>query len=140
MSSRSSSNPPPRVFRFAPPPRPSRYPQIAWLCAVSPYVLLLVVITFGIHVRLGLGHWPTPMTEDYQTWSFRMHEHVLMGCLIFSIYGAGPLWILCLLIRPLRPSGRSTVFAQLAVCALGWLLIFGFLKFDPTTYSSWLLD
>jgi hypothetical protein len=41
-------------------------PLPTWLCMVSPFVLGLAYVTMGLHIRLGLGHWPRPMTENYQ--------------------------------------------------------------------------
>jgi hypothetical protein len=117
-----------------------RFPQLAWACAISPVILLLVFITMGIHMRLGLGHWPTPMFESYDAWAFRLHGDILQICLIFVILAAGPLWLVCLLIRPLRPSWPREAVSQLVTYAIGWLLILGTLAFDPTTFSEWILD
>lgn len=117
-----------------------RFTQVSWFCAFSPSVLLFIFITLGIHLRLGLGHWPTPMFEDYRTPVFDFHVQILLSFLSFALYGAGPLWLLCLLVRPLRPLRLHTAVAQLVLCAMGWVSIFGFLTFDPTTFSAWCLD
>jgi hypothetical protein len=122
------------------PPAARRFPSVSWLCATSPLVLLFLFITLGIHIRLGLGHWPTPMFEDYHSSAFRVHDHILGVWLIFSVYVAGPLWLLCLLIRPLRPAWPRPLVFQLVTLIGGWLLNCAVLTFDPTTFSAWFLD
>ena len=117
-----------------------RFRFVSWSCAFSPVTLLLVFLTFGVHVRLGLGHWPTPMFEDYHSTAFSIHEWVLIICLWFALFLAGPIWLVCLLVRSLRPAWPRTVAAQLLTCAGGWLAIFAVLTFDPTTFSAWFLD
>lgn len=117
-----------------------QWPFVSWSCALSPVVLLFVFIGFGIHVRLGLGHWPTPMVEDYHSAAFRVHEWVLIGSLWFALVIAGPLWLVSLFSRSLRPAWPRTVAFQLLLCAAGWLAIVAVLRFDPTTFSAWLLD
>jgi hypothetical protein len=117
-----------------------RYPQIAWAFALSPFVLLLTIIAMAVHIRLGLGHWPTPIYENYQTPASLLHMRFLERTLDFSVYFAGPLWLLCLLVPQLRPSSRQVIKAQVMTAGLGWLLIIGFLTLDPTTFSAWLLD
>ena len=101
--------------------------------------MLLVYLTLGIHIRLGLGHWPVPMIEDYRSPAFLVHEVVLLVWLYCALFGAMPLWLLCLLIRPLQPSRRVAV-TQLLTFGVGWLLIAAVLIFDPTTLSAWFLD
>lgn len=117
-----------------------RYPQAAWLFALSPIVLLLLMITLAVHMRLGLGHWPTPFYENYRTTASILHMRALQQTLDFSVYFAGPLWLVCLLVPQLRPSTLRVIKAQLTTAGAGWLLIIGFLTLDPTTFSAWLLD
>jgi hypothetical protein len=117
-----------------------RYPQVTWLFALSPIVLLLTIIALAVHMRLGLGHWPTPFHENYQTPATILHMSVLERTLNFSVYFAGPLWLICLLVPQLRPSSRRVIKAQVTTAGVGWLLIIGFLTLDPTTFSAWLLD
>ena len=117
-----------------------RFPFVSWSCALSPFALLLVFLAFGVHIRLGIGHWPIPMIENYHSTAFSIHEWVLMICVWFSLFVAGPLWLICLLLRSLRPAWPRTVVSQLVTCAAGWLAIFAVLTFDPTTFSAWFLD
>ncbi len=94
----------------------------------------------AIHIRLGLGHWPTPIYENYRTPASLFHMRVLERTLDFSVYFAGPLWLICLLVPQLRPSSRGVIKAQVMTAGVGWLLIIGFLTLDPTTFSAWVLD
>lgn len=91
------------------------------------------------HVRLGLGHWPKPMWEDYQTTLFRVHWHALVALAFFTVYAAIPLWLLLLCPRRFRISLRAHVI-QFAAYGLGWMLVFLVLKYDPTTFTAWFLD
>ncbi len=102
-------------------------------------ILLFAVVTLAVHVRLGLGRWPTPIYESYRTSASILHMSILERTSVFAIYCAGPLWLVCLLIPMFQPSRRSIV-SQVAVAGVGWLLIVGFLTLDPTTFSAWLLD
>jgi len=52
---------------------------------------------------------------------------------------AGPLWLLCLLIPPLRPEWPRGVVFQFLTMVIGALLMIAVLKFDPTTFSAWVL-
>lgn len=117
-----------------------RFPCVSWSCALSPFALLFVFLTVGVHIRLGLGHWPTPMFEDYHSPAFSIHEWTLIVCFWFAVFVAGPLWFVCLLIPSLSPAWPRTVFSQLLTCAVGWLVIVAVLTFDPTTFSAWFLD
>lgn len=111
-----------------------------WLCALSSMILFLIVISLAVHVRLGLGHWPTPIYESYRTSAFVLHMTILERVAYFSLYFAGPLWLLSLLVVPFDPPWRGILLSQLAVTILGWLLVVGFLALDPTTFSAWLMD
>ena len=93
----------------------------------------------AVHVRIGLGHWPVPVLENYLTSASILHMLVINMTFAFSVYCAGPLWVICLLVPVFRPSSAS-IHQQLAVTAIGWLLIVGFLTLDPTPFSAWLLD
>ena len=79
------------------------------------------------------------MTEDYHTLCFRIHEWVLIGVFVLTVYVAGPLWLAFMSFRQLRLAWRAHV-AQALVYCMGWLLIFLAGKYDPTTFTEWLLD
>ena len=116
-----------------------RFTALSWVCAASPFALLVAFVTLAIHIRLGLGHWPTPMSEDYHSSAFDVHAAILSFCGMFALYVAGPLWLLCLLIPPLRPEWPRGVVFQFLTMVIGALLMIAVLKFDPTTFTAWVL-
>ena len=93
----------------------------------------------ALHIRLGLGHWPKPMTEDYNTVAFRIHMWAMTWILLFTVFAAGPLWMVFLCIKALRLPWRVHL-AQVLVYGLGWLLIFLAARCDPTTFTEWFRD
>jgi hypothetical protein len=80
------------------------------------------------------------MFEDYKAPLFQAHFAVLNVFLLATWFLVGPVWILCLLVRPLRPHPPRIIAYQLATFAGGYLLIFAVIAFDPTTFSAWFLD
>ena len=116
-----------------------RRPLLTWLCMISPFVLGLAYVTMGLHIRLGLGHWPKPMVENYQTLAFRIHEGAFFVVMLFTVFAAVPLWVVFLCFRRLRLSWRAHA-AQALTYGLGWLVILVAGKLDPTTFTDWFLD
>jgi hypothetical protein len=116
-----------------------KLPLATWPLVFSPVLLLLVFIALAVHVRVGLGHWPTPMFENYHTPAYRAHEQVLtwIGC--FTVYAAIPLWLLMLCFRPFRISLRTHLI-QVGVYALGWGLILLYGAIDPGRFLDWFFD
>jgi hypothetical protein len=117
-----------------------RFTGLSWFCACSSIFLLGLYLLLGLHIRLRLGHWPTPMFENYSAPLFQAHFEILRLFLLATWFVAGPVWLLCLLVRPLRPHPPRIIAWQLATFAAGWLLIFAVILFDPTTFSAWFLD
>jgi hypothetical protein len=116
-----------------------KQPLPTWLCMVSPFMLGLTYVTMGLHIRLGLGHWPKPMVENYQTVAFRIHEGTFLVVMLFTVFAAVPLWGVFLCFRRLRLSWRTHI-AQALTYSLGWLVILVAGKYDPTTFTDWFLD
>jgi hypothetical protein len=114
-------------------------PLPTWLCAGSPFVLALAYVTLGVHIRLGLGHWPQPYTEEYASLAFRIHENVLALVLLFTVYAAAPLWGVFLCFRWLRLGWRTHIRQALAF-VVGWIALLVAGALDPTTFTEWLLD
>jgi hypothetical protein len=106
---------------------------------VSPWVLFVLVAAMAVHVRLGLGHWPKPMVEDYRTLAYKIHDDMIGCVFLFGIYVALPLWLIFLCFRRLRLS-LAVHLLQLLVFGCGWLAIYFAGKYDPTTFSEWFLD
>ena len=112
---------------------------ISWVCGLSSTALFFLGVCLAAHVRLGLGHWPRPMWEDYRTPAFDLHWQLLIGVALFAVYGAIPLWILCVAWRRLRTS-RHAHIAQAAAYVIGWGLVAGFIALDPFQFVSWFAD
>lgn len=113
--------------------------RVTWLAALSSLALFVTSAALAVHVRLGLGHWPKPMWEDYRTVGFEMHQGVLIGVALFALYVAGPLWAVFVCIPRLRQSW-GTHWRQLAVYALGWCCVLAFIALDPYHIVTWWRD
>jgi len=68
----------------------------SWLCINTPLLLLLGLLTLALHVRLGLGRWPVPVIENYQTASYLLHEYFVCTWLLITVTGSLPAWALLL--------------------------------------------
>ena len=110
-----------------------------WTLVLSPLLLLLLFLTLAMHVRLALGHWPTPMIENFNTVAYSRHEQLFIWVALFTVYAAIPLWLVALCFRVFRIS-LKTHLIQAGVYALGWALIalYGFI--DPGKFTEWFLD
>ena len=103
---------------------------LTWALVLSPVLLLFGFITLAAHVRLALGHWPAPMTENYHTAAYRQHEQVFAWFAMFTVYAAIPLWLAALCFRLFRIS-RKTHLIQAGAYVAGWLLIALYGCVDP---------
>jgi hypothetical protein len=112
---------------------------LSYAAAWSPVALFVVEVTMAAHIRLGLGHWPTPMLESYDTALFRGHQILFFGMYFFSLLAAVPLWVLCVVLPALRRPVRDRLL-QPVIYGLGWGAIFLAGYLDPTTFTTWLLD
>ena len=110
---------------------------ISWVGGIAPFVLFLALVAFAVHVRLGLGHWPKPMWEKYQTPLSSAHELLLAGLLNFSLFVAPALWVAS---TALNYPDMKVPLKQLICYVAGWLLIIVAGSLDPTTFTAWLLD
>ena len=113
--------------------------RITWTSALSSLALFLTAVGLALHVRLGVGHWPGPMWEDYRTTGYDVHALAVMGIWLFTVYAAVPLWTLCICIPRLRLSA-GTYLAQAALYVLGWGLVAAFIVLDPYQFITWLKD
>jgi len=112
---------------------------ITWLLASSSMVLFLTLVSLGLHVRLGLGHWPKPMGESYRTPAFDQHFYIVEVCALFALFIAPPLWLIFLCSQELRFQRRSFPW-QAAFYLFGWIVILAAAVFDPNEFTAWLLD
>lgn len=121
-------------------PTPATLP-VAWACASSLFVLFGIYLLFALHIRLDLGRWPVPMFEQYpEPPLVQLHGWVLLLWGYFSVFAAGPLWLLCQFVQTLRPRSMRTIVWQLASLLGGWVCIFLFCEYDPTPFTDWFLD
>jgi hypothetical protein len=118
---------------------PRKIPSLTWVLVASPLLLLVIFFTLAVHVRIGLGHWPTPMIENYETTAYNLHMLVFISALLFAVYVAVPLWLISLCFRVFRIS-LKTHLIQAGVYAVGWALIVLCTLVDPCKFVEWFLD
>jgi ABC-type branched-subunit amino acid transport system permease subunit len=106
---------------------------------LAPLGLFIGILTLAAHVRLGLGRWPVPMIESYDTKGYHYHEMLLFLLGVVALYVAGPLWAILVAIPKLRLSPKRHLL-QFTVFISGFVLIFLAAKLDPTTFTEWFLD
>jgi hypothetical protein len=117
--------------------RPARI--VSLICGSAPLILLLLLVSLAAHIHVGLGRWPTPMVDDYQSVLFRLHDHVVGAWLLFSLFGALPAWFFCQIFPRWRMPGPKAL-THIALFFAGWLLIFIAARVDSTTFTAWFLD
>lgn len=111
---------------------------LTWLCVLSPFLLGLVYVTMGLHIRLGLGHLPRPMIDDYQTLAFRVHVGTFFVIMCFTCWAAIPLWIFFLCFRAFRISWRAHI-AQAFAFGIGLILFQIAFTDNSSTFAKWFL-
>lgn len=117
-------------------------PRIAWpswLCAATSPALLVAFVTMMLHVRLGVGHWPKPMWEDYSTVALKAHQLVTLWLFASSTFVAPVFGLGLLCFRATRGGWRFHV-AQLALFAIGWTAVLVLWHADPFRFVTWLKD
>jgi len=113
--------------------------SLTWALMSSSLLLLFVFVSLAAHVRLGLGHWPAPMLETYQTAAYDGHEQVFIWVALFTVYAAVPLWLVLLCFGMFRISLKTHVI-QTGIYAVGWALISLYSFIDPGRFTEWFLD
>jgi hypothetical protein len=113
--------------------------RVSWLCALSAPVLIVALALYVTHTRLALGHWPVPHT-DYDLGDLHDIHNILFGLLyLFAVYGALPIWLICLFLSRSQPDAREW-WVQASVFFGSWGIIVLAAYFDPTTFTKWFLD
>ncbi|MEM8605724.1 MAG: hypothetical protein AAGF92_01365 [Myxococcota bacterium] len=107
---------------------------------MSPAILVAIFATLAIHVRLGLGHWPEPMRESYDTPALWVNWWVFTVWLLFTLWGAGPLWLWCLFLGRRRPDAWRVFERQALTIFAGCALIVATVAADPYRFVEWFLD
>ena len=108
------------------------------LAAVGPAATLIVVLAIAAYIRWHLGRWPTPYVDAPRTVAFVILHYLLIGA-ASSTYVGFPVWALT---TPWLLFQRR--FA-LALCRFGLfvsplVVILAILRWDPTSFSKWLID
>jgi hypothetical protein len=112
-----------------------RVPQIAWVCALSPAVCLILFVARSLYIRAGLGHYPTPFFAIRRISVLQTFEPVFAFWVLFAVFAAPLLWLVCFLFRPLRPAWPRTFIAQVLTYGFGW-----FLASVSDAFVAWVLD
>jgi hypothetical protein len=113
--------------------------SVTWVLMCSSPLLLFVFLSLAAHVRLGLGHWPTPMLESYNTAAYGRHVQVFVWVALFTVYAAVPLWLVALCFGIFRIS-LKTHLLQTGIYVAGWVLIALYGEIDPGRFVEWFLD
>jgi len=112
---------------------------LTWVLVSSPYLLLLIFLALAVHVRVGFGHWPTPVLENYHTMACSLHEQVVIWVAAFTIFFAIPLWLISLLFRLFRIS-LKTHLIQAGAYVGGWAMLILYARVDPYRFVEWFFD
>ena len=112
---------------------------LTWTLMSSSLLLLFIFLSLAAHVRVGLGHWPTPMLENNETAAYNGHEQVFIWGTLFTIYAAVPLWLVSLCFGMFRISFKTHLI-QASVYVAGWALIALYCFIDPGRFAEWFLD
>ncbi len=95
---------------------------LAWLCALSPFGVLVVVGTAWLQQQPA---WQTafgPFADHYRAVMLPVLHVGWSLSMIFAVYAAGPIWLLLVFRRCWRRSWKVHAM-QLITCGAGWLLI-----------------
>ena len=112
---------------------------LAWSCYLSSWALLVLWMAMAINCRLGLGHWPKPMLENYSSTSYQWLEATAFIVGWFAAIAAGPVCLVTLIIGCRQKSMRGNLW-RVALYGLGWVCLVCAMRFDPTTFSDWWFD
>lgn len=110
-----------------------------WVISTAPLILLGGFLALALHVYVGLGRWPEPMVESYETTVTEALEVFIFCVGVFALYLAGPLWILAHCLRKPREAARIQAI-QVAVFCLGWVLVFVIPFVVLKQFTEWFLD
>jgi hypothetical protein len=121
------------------PEKSVAFALLMWLCVFSPLLLLITFLSLAAHVRLALGHWPTPMTEGFGGAGYGAHERVVVWFGNFTVFLSLPLWLLMLCFRAFRFTLKHHLI-QFGVYAVSWGLIALYIVCDPGRFVAWFID
>jgi hypothetical protein len=112
---------------------------LTWVPAFTSALLLLALVSLAVHIRIGLGHWPVPLRDDFTSRAYEAHQRATAWVGVTTIFAAGPIWALLLCFRALRISPK-THWLQAGIYLAGWGLIALYVFWDPLRFWEWLAD
>jgi len=112
---------------------------IQYFCACSPGINLILFLLLGYHIRLGLGHWPTPLFEDYSTFLFEAHLTVVDIMWLFAAVIAGPLWIVLAIVN-YRKFRWKTLLVSIVCYLVSWGMVYVVWCADANDFVTWYFD
>ena len=119
--------------------RSSLLPLAEWVCVLSPILMLAVFVALAAHVRQSLGHWPTPMTENFESGTASLLDEMFIWAGFFAVFCAIPLWAVSFWFRRHQVTRRGLV-TQIAAFLLGWGLVVAFTFRNPGNFIGWFVD
>ena len=111
----------------------------SWLCVLLPWIFLGTLAAAMVHLRLGLGHWPKPMIEDYTAMPFRIHIFATQWLGLSSAVVAPPAWAFLVCFRSMRLGFRIHRI-QGIVFLSAWAVFALFVWADPWRLVTWAID
>jgi|ERR1019366_3220327 hypothetical protein len=120
--------------------RPAKPSRIAFVAAVSPGILMLVLFySLVIHMHQSLGAWPTSIGERGFPTSLIIHDSIAGGFFYILLLVTFFIWpivfLLCLLVR----RWRACVY-YIGVYGLASAVCFAATSLAPTGFLDWLWD
>ena len=109
---------------------------VTWLCGLSSWLLLLLWIAMAVNCRLGLGHWPKPMIENYRSGAYELLELAAILWGYFTLFLAGPLVLITFVIGFSDKSNRYRAILY----TVGWACLLCVMWLDPTSFTEWWID
>jgi len=112
--------------------------QVTWIPAALWILTPVIFLGLALHVRVGLGHWPKPLIERYETSAYQSHELVLEVVANLAIFTGG-IWLLAICFKKTRPAWR-TLLPQIILYLAGLGIYFLFRAINPGHFFDWYLQ
>jgi hypothetical protein len=107
-------------------------------CACLPWLVVIAWGGLAAHVRLGLGHWPAPLWDQYTTVLFQWHG-VLVIVLWAALLLTFPLALFLLLRRTTWEAASRRTMALVYLMGAWFLVALG-LCLAKTSFWAWWSD
>jgi hypothetical protein len=93
----------------------------------------------AIHCRIGLGHWPQPMIENYSGGTYDLLELASVLWVYFTLFVAGPVVLITLVVGFSGKHNRGNR-VRVILYGLGWACLACVMLLDPTSFTEWWFD